>query len=74
VRRAGGRDAVGRRNRRLQVMQTAGRVYFRYVLLIDRAIHLLIHLEVLVDGIAGEGIKRHRWAGHLNEMVPEGDY
>jgi hypothetical protein len=55
-------------------MQTAGRVSFRYVLLIDRAIHLLIHLEVLVDGIAGEGIKRHRWAGHLNEMVPEGDY
>ena len=46
-------------------MQAACRVALRYVLLVDRAVHLLDHLEILMDGVAGEGIERHRRAGHL---------
>src|SRR5215813_12059158 len=31
----------------------------------DRAIHLLVHLEELMDGVARVGVIRHGRAGHL---------
>src|SRR5579859_5360052 len=46
-------------------METSCRVVLRYVLLVDGTIHLLDHLEVLMDGVAREGVERHGWAGHL---------
>ena len=61
--RSGGR--VGRGDRRLQVVQAAGRVAARDVLAVDRAIHLLIHLEELMDGVGRVGVVRHGRAGHL---------
>ena len=53
MRCAARRRAVGRSNCRLQVMETACGVVFRYVLVVDGAIDLLNHLEVLMDRVAG---------------------
>jgi hypothetical protein len=39
-------------------METTCRVVLRNVLRVDGAIHLLDHLEVLMDGVAGVGVKR----------------
>jgi len=47
------------RNRRLEIMETTRWVILRYVLGVDGTIHLLYHLEVLMDGVAGEGVERH---------------
>src|SRR6266478_3105890 len=55
MRRAAGRRAVGRGNRRLEIVQAARWVSLRHMLFVDGAIHLLDHLEVLVDRVAGEG-------------------
>ena len=65
VRRAAGRGRVGRGDRRLQVVQAAGRVAPRGMFLVDRAIHLLVHLEELMDGVGGIGIIGHGRPGHL---------
>src|SRR5580704_13176817 len=46
-------------------METTCRVILRYVFCVDGAIHLLDHLEVLMDGVAGESVERHSWASHL---------
>ena len=47
------------------------------MLFVDGAIHLLDHLEVLMDRVAGEGVERHCRAGHLErprrEVVDIGD-
>ena len=65
MRRAARRRAVSRRNCRLQIVQAARRVALRHVFCVDRAIHLLIHLEVLMDRVAGEGVERHGRSGQL---------
>src|SRR3981081_4182348 len=46
-------------------METTRGVSPRHVFLVDRAIHLLHHLEILMDGVAGEGIERHGRPRHL---------
>ena len=46
-------------------MQAAGRVAAGHVLPVDGAIHLLIHLEELMDGVGRVGVIRHGRAGHL---------
>src|SRR5262249_16523203 len=64
-------------NRRLQIVQAPCGVALRDVLGIDRTIHLLIHLEVLMDGVARKGIEGHVRAGHLErprrQVVDIGD-
>jgi hypothetical protein len=57
MRRAARRRAVGRRNRRLEILQAARRVPLRHMLFVDGAIHLLDHLEILMDRVkASNGI------------------
>jgi hypothetical protein len=59
-------------NRRLEIMETPGRVVLRYVLCVDGAIDLLDHLEVLMDGVAGVGVERHIRPGQLEGSRLEG--
>src|SRR5581483_6728115 len=42
-----------------------GRIASRDVLVVDGAIHLLVHLEELMDGVARVGVIGHGRAGHL---------
>ena len=66
VRTCGGeRRRIGRGDRRLEVVQAAGRVAPGDVLGVDRAVHLLVHLEELMDGVGRVGVIRHARAGHL---------
>src|SRR6202047_1401793 len=58
------RSRVGRCDRRLQIVQATGRIVARDMLAVDGAIHLLIHLEELMDGVARIGVIRHRRTGH----------
>src|SRR6266480_2779502 len=44
-------------------MQAARRIVLRNVLRVDGAIHLLVHLEELMNSIAGEGVVRHCLTG-----------
>src|SRR6516225_2675737 len=57
--------SVSCRDRGLQIVQATGRVAGRDVFLVDGAVHLLVHLEELVDRIAGEGVVWHGLAGHF---------
>ena len=59
------RGCEGGGDRRLQVVQAAGRVAPGDVLPVDGAIHLLIHLKKLMDGVGRVGVIRHARAGHL---------
>ena len=58
-------------------METACRIVLGNVLIVDGAVHLLDHLEILMDGVAGEGVVWHRRASHLErsrrERVDIGD-
>ena len=65
VRRAAGGGRIGRGDERLQVVQAAGRIVPGDVLAVDRAVHLLVHLEELVDGVGGIGVIGHVRAGQL---------
>jgi len=65
TRRAAGGRTVGGVDRRLEIMETTCRVVLRNVLRVDGAIHLLDHLEVLMDGVAGVGVKRQVQPGQL---------
>jgi hypothetical protein len=69
--RLAGRRAVGRRDRRLQIMETAGRVVLGNVLCVDGTIHLLDHLEVLMDRVAGIGVEWHVRSSHLERTRRE---
>ena len=53
-------------------MQAAGRIAPGNVLIVDRAIHLLVHLEELVDGVAGIGVIGHGRAGQLERPGRQG--
>ena len=72
MRRIGEWCAVGRRYRRLEIMQTTRWVIPGYVLCVDGTIHLLDHLEIPMRGVAGKGVEWHRRAGHLERPRREG--
>jgi len=57
--RAGRGRAESGCNGGLQIMQTPCWVVLGDVLGINRAIHLLIYLEILMDGVPGEGVERY---------------
>src|ERR1700730_19382590 len=65
MRRAAGRRVERGRNRRLEIVQTTGWVVPRQMLRVNGAIHLLVHLEILMDCVAGEGVVGHRRASQL---------
>lgn len=58
-------------------METTRRVVSRYVLGVDSAIHLLDHLEVLMDSVARIGVERRSRARQLErprqKLVDVGD-
>ena len=65
TRRTGGRRAVGRRNCRLRSCRQPVGLSFDTCSAVDGAIHLLDHLKVLMDRVAGVGVKWHRQPGQL---------
>ena len=72
MRRGAGRGREGSGDRRLEIVEAARRVALRHLLLVDGAIHLLEHLEELVDGIAREGVERHRRTCQLERTRRQG--